>query len=49
MRSGGSCGGSGARRRGFTLIELVTVIGMFLITVTCLSYALSRPTRRRRT
>lgn len=26
--------------RGFTLIELVTVMGMFLITVTCLSYAL---------
>lgn len=25
---------------GFTLIELVTVLGMFLITVTCLSYAL---------
>ena len=25
---------------GFTLIELVTVMGMFLITVTCLSYAL---------
>ena len=26
--------------RGFTLIELVTVIGMFVITVTALSYAL---------
>ena len=25
---------------GFTLVELVTVLGMFLITVTCLSYAL---------
>ncbi len=25
---------------GFTLIELVTVMGMFLLTVTCLSYAL---------
>lgn len=25
---------------GFTLIEMVTVLGMFLITVTCLSYAL---------
>ncbi|HET9507941.1 MAG TPA: hypothetical protein VFO81_08350 [Gaiellaceae bacterium] len=25
---------------GFTLIELVTVLGMFLITVTCLSWAL---------
>ena len=25
---------------GFTLVELVTVLGMFLITITCLSYAL---------
>jgi hypothetical protein len=25
---------------GFTLVEMVTVLGMFLITVTCLSYAL---------
>lgn len=29
-----------SEERGFTLVELVTVLGMFLITVTCLSYAL---------
>ncbi len=30
----------GREESGFTLIELVTVMAMFLITVTCLSYAL---------